>query len=80
MNAGFSKREMSYELRMQLQAEMSPESVRDRVLSPRRYCAPISKLGDARACMSQPRNNEKMFNYFKVNVFLLALVEIFTFG
>ena len=45
-------------------AEMSPDHVRDRVLTPRRYSAPVSKLGDARSCMSQPRNVEKMFDYF----------------
>ena len=44
--------------------EMSPAHVRDRVLTPRRYSAPVSKLGDARSCMSQPRNVEKMFDYF----------------
>ena len=44
--------------------EMSPDHVRDRVLTPRRYSRPVSKLGDARACMSQPRNVEKMFDYF----------------
>jgi len=48
----------------QASAEMSPASVRDRVLAPKRYNAPVSKLGDARACMSPHRNNEKMFGFF----------------
>ena len=45
-------------------ADMSPASVRDRVLAPKRYNAPVSKLGDARACMSPHRNVEKMFGFF----------------
>ena len=41
----------------------TPDS-QDRVLAPRRYSQPISKLGDARKIMSPHRNVEKMFSYF----------------
>jgi hypothetical protein len=65
-STGSLGREMSSErtLRMQAQGEMSPENVRDRVLSPKRYNSSVSKLGDARSCITPRRNVEKMFTYF----------------
>eukprot|EP00277_Geminigera_cryophila_P027232 CAMPEP_0179474582 /NCGR_PEP_ID=MMETSP0799-20121207/54005_1 /TAXON_ID=46947 /ORGANISM="Geminigera cryophila, Strain CCMP2564" /LENGTH=205 /DNA_ID=CAMNT_0021283723 /DNA_START=191 /DNA_END=804 /DNA_ORIENTATION=+ len=58
------RRDLSKEQKRQMQADISPENVRDRVLAPRRYSQPISKLGDARTIMSPHRNVEKMFGYF----------------
>ena len=43
----------------------SPENVRERVLRPRGYSSPVSKIGDARSCISQPRNVEKLFTYYR---------------
>ena len=53
----------------------SPENVRERVLRPRGYSWPVSKIGDARSCISQPRNVEKLFTYYRYQSCLCPKIQ-----